>query len=184
MYQCLHGNIITGKQILTSKYTSSSLQTLPHYAVVIAMCSTCNFFKVANLKWLKVRIAHCFLFFSAQHHNGNSLGMAHLSFALSLTRTYCLQFFPGKTVAVTGQLALNLLLLMQGWLLNNVAMVWSAYHCAHGTSCLCTLSAGAFMRSLSHPYISQISFRNHFMRIHFQTHDKYMQTIYTHRLSF
>ena len=38
------------------------------------------------------------------------------------------------------------LLLMQGWLLNNVAcMVWSAYHCVHGTSCLCALSASAFI---------------------------------------
>ena len=35
------------------------------------------------------------------------------------------------------------------WLMNNVAiiMVWSAYqyHCVHGTSCLCTLSASAFI---------------------------------------
>ena len=36
-------------------------------------------------------------------------------------------------------MALNLLLLMLGWLLNNVAMLWSAYHCVHGTSCLCSL---------------------------------------------
>ena len=39
----------------------------------------------------------------------NSLGMVHLSFALSITRTYHLWFFfARKTVAVTGQLALNL----------------------------------------------------------------------------
>ena len=33
------------------------------------------------------------------------------------------------------------------WFMNNVAMVWSAYqyHCVHGTSCLCTLSASAFI---------------------------------------
>ena len=31
------------------------------------------------------------------------------------------------------------------WLLDNVAMIWSAYHCVHGTSCLCTLSASAFI---------------------------------------
>ena len=29
----------------------------------------------------------------------------------------------------------NLLLLMKGWLLNNVTVVWNAYNCAHGTSC-------------------------------------------------
>ena len=29
----------------------------------------------------------------------------------------------------------------KGWLLNNVAMVWNAYHCVHGTSCLRTLSS-------------------------------------------
>ena len=31
-------------------------------------------------------------------------------------------------VAVALQLALNLLLIMYEWLLNNVAMLWSAYH--------------------------------------------------------
>ena len=32
-----------------------------------------------------------------------------------------------------------------GMLLNAVAMLWSAYHCVHDNSCLCTLSASAFM---------------------------------------
>ena len=27
-------------------------------------------------------------------------------------------------------------------------MLWSAYHCVHGTSCLCTLSAGTFIEPL------------------------------------
>ena len=35
------------------------------------------------------------------------------------------------------------MLLMLGWLLNNVALVWSANHSVHGTSCLCTLSTSA-----------------------------------------
>ena len=36
--------------------------------------------------------------------------------------------------------------------MNNVAMVWSAYqyHCVHGTSCLCTLSASAFIETALH----------------------------------
>ena len=32
-----------------------------------------------------------------------------------------------------------------GWLLNNVTMVWSAYHCVHGTSCLCTSTSARFL---------------------------------------
>ena len=32
-----------------------------------------------------------------------------------------------------------------GWLLNNVAVLWSAYHCLHDTSCLCTSSASALL---------------------------------------
>ena len=34
--------------------------------------------------------------------------------------------------------------------MNNVVMLWSAYHCAHGTSCLCTLSASAFIEAPLH----------------------------------
>ena len=53
------------------------------------------------------------------------------------------------------------LLLTYGWLLINVAMLWSAYHCVHGTSCLCTLSASAFIE----PSLYQLDFffRNLFM---------------------
>ena len=43
------------------------------------------------------------------------------------------------------------------WLLNNVPMpmVWSAYHCVHGTSCLCALpSASAFIE----PSLHQLDF--------------------------
>ena len=47
-------------------------------------------------------------------------------------------------------LALNLLLLMYGKLLNNVAILWSAYHCVHGTSCLCTSSIGAIIEPSLH----------------------------------
>ena len=43
--------------------------------------------------------------------------------------------------------------IMWGWLLNNVAMIWSAYHCVHGTSCLCT-DMSAFIE----PFIHQLDF--------------------------
>ena len=50
------------------------------------------------------------------------------------------------------------------WLLNNVAMLWSAraYHCVHGTFCLCTLSASAFMH-WDIPTSARFLFRNLFM---------------------
>ena len=53
-----------------------------------------------------------------------------------------------------------------GMVLNNVSMVWSAYHCVHGTSCLCALSAMQCIHTLSHPNISNISFRSLFIEIY------------------
>ena len=50
------------------------------------------------------------------------------------------------------------LLLMQGWLLNNLAMLWSAYPCMAFLVCVLCKS----VHSLSHPYISQISFKKSF----------------------
>ena len=47
-----------------------------------------------------------------------------------------------------------LLLLMWGWLLNNLAVLWSAYHCVHGNSCFCTSSASAFIE----PSLHQLDF--------------------------
>ena len=64
MYQHFHGNIIAREQMFASKSTSSSLQSLPQSAVVIAMCS--NYFKVANLKQSEVRIVHLLSFFFKQ----------------------------------------------------------------------------------------------------------------------
>ena len=52
---------IAREQMLASKSTSSSLQSLPQSAVVIEMCS--NYFKVAKLKQSKVRIVHLSSFF-------------------------------------------------------------------------------------------------------------------------
>ena len=46
----------------------------------------------------------------------------------------------------------------------SVAMLWSAYHCVHGTSCLCTLSASAFMHWVI-PTSALFIFRNLFMEI-------------------
>ena len=48
IYQRLHSDIIAGEQMLASKTTQSSLQSLPQSAVAISMRS--NYFKVANLK--------------------------------------------------------------------------------------------------------------------------------------
>ena len=50
MYQHFHSNIVAREQMLASKSTSSSSQSLPPSAcsIVIAMCS--NYVKVANLK--------------------------------------------------------------------------------------------------------------------------------------
>ena len=45
---------------------------------------------------------------------------------------------------------------------DNVAMVWGAYHCVHGTSFLCTLSASAFIESSLHTS-ARFIFRNLFM---------------------
>ena len=36
----------------------------------------------------------------------------------------------------------------------DVVMVWSVYHCVHGTSYLFTLNCQPAVHSLSHPYIS------------------------------
>ena len=41
-------------------------------------------------------------------------------------------------------------------------MSWSAYYCVHGTSCLCTLSASAYMH-WANPTASRSLFRNFFM---------------------
>ena len=37
-------------------------------------------------------------------------------------------------------------------------MLWSAYHCVHGSSCLCTLSASACIHALSPPYMGWFLF--------------------------
>ena len=37
-----------------------------------------------------------------------------------------------------------------GMVVEYVAMLWSAYHCVHGTSCLCTLSASEFIKPSLH----------------------------------
>ena len=50
--------------------------------------------------------------------------------------------------------------------LNNVAMLWTAYHCVHGTSCLCALSASAFMH-WAIPTSARFSFRDLFMETFF-----------------
>ena len=50
----------------------------------------------------------------------------------------------------------------KGWLLNNVAMVWSAYHCVHMALLVCVLcQASAFIE----PFLHQLDlfFRNFFM---------------------
>ena len=46
--------------------------------------------------------------------------------------------------------------------LNNVAMLWTAYHCVHGTSCLCAFSANAFMH-WAIPTSARFPFRDLFM---------------------
>ena len=43
-----------------------------------------------------------------------------------------------------------------------VAMLWSAHHCVHGTSCFCTLSTSAFMH-WAIPTCARFLFRNLFM---------------------
>ena len=111
IYLHFHGNVITREQMLASKSTSSSLQSLPQSAVVIAMCS--NYFKVANLKRLKVRIVHLlssstmrpfavtrYVQCSKQPPIArNSLKMVLLSFALNVTETYLssLRFLQART---------------------------------------------------------------------------------------
>ena len=47
---------------------------------------------------------------------------------------------------------------MQGWLLNNVAVLWMAYHCVAFLVCVLCQP----VHSLIHPYISQISFQKSF----------------------
>ena len=99
MYQCLHSDTIAREQMLMSESASSSMQCLPQSAVVIAMCS--NYFKVANLNQLKIRIvsqpAQFRNMICVQHLKQPPIvkkfsKSIHLELALSITGTYYQHF--------------------------------------------------------------------------------------------
>ena len=109
--------------------------------------------------------------------------MVDLSFAFSITGTYHLRFFAGKTkgtectggwtqfVSLSIRQYISSRKISANWratatyvgmVFEYVAMLWSAYHCVHSTSCLCTLSVSAFVHRAV-PTSARLLFRNLFM---------------------
>ena len=85
-------------------------------------------------------------------------GMPH-SDMLSITWPNYSTTIPISSSGTPVQLALNLLLLTLGWLLNTVAMLWSAYYCVAFLVCVLFQP----VHSLSHPTSARLLFRNLFM---------------------